>query len=92
MVVLMSGKDSSEDPATGNEIAGLPQQHGPRLYPVAAAAHELGISERKVWTLILGERLRTVWLDGRRLVPAAALDEFVAGLPDAKPDMHVVTA
>lgn len=73
-------------------MVSLPQQRGPRLYPVAAAAHELGVSERKVWTLISAERLRTVWLDGRRLVPADALDEFVAALPAAQPDMHAVSA
>lgn len=91
MVVLMSGKDSSDAPATGTEVAGQPHR-GPRLYPVVAAAHELGVSERKIWTLIKGARLRTVWLDGRRLVPAEALDEFVATLPDVQPDTQAVAA
>lgn len=80
MVDPMTGKDSREDPATGNPIVGPPQQRGPRLYPVAGAAHELGVSERKVWTLLESNRLRSVMLDGRRLVPADALDEFVANL------------
>lgn len=70
----------------------LSRQRGPRLYDVESAAHELGISKRKVWTLISANRLRTVWLDGRRLVPAGALDEFVESLPTLQPDMRGVSA
>jgi excisionase family DNA binding protein len=88
----MTGKDFSESPATGT-IVDLPQQdRGPRLYTVAAAAHELGVSERKVWTLLGAGRLKSVLLDGRRLIPAAVLDEFVAALLEEASDLEVVAA
>ena len=51
------------------------------LYPVSEVAYRLGITERKVWALIAKGRLRSVRLDGRRLVPAAALRDFIAALP-----------
>lgn len=80
----MDGKDINGDvPVSGTE---------PLLYPVEGAAAVLGVSPRKVWTLIYADRLRTVWLDGRRLVPADALREFVAGLPTQKPDLTAVSA
>lgn len=52
------------------------------LYPVNEAAHRLGVTPRKVWTLIRAKRIRTKRLDGRRLIPADALAEFIAALPD----------
>lgn len=72
----MGGKEFKESPTTGKQRR--------RLYPVEDAAFELGISDRKCWTLIYAGRLRTKRLDGRRLVPADALDEFVASLPDSE--------
>lgn len=88
----MTGKEFSETPATGT-IVDLPQQaRGPRLYAVAAVAHELGVSERKVWTLLGNGRLKSVWLDGRRLIRATDLDEFVAALPTEAPDLQAVAA
>lgn len=51
------------------------------LYPVNEVAYRLGVTERKVWGLIAEGRLRSVRLDGRRLVPAAALRDFIAALP-----------
>ncbi|WP_307962377.1 hypothetical protein [Salinispora arenicola] len=47
-------------------------------------AYRLGITARKVWMLISEGRIRTKRLDGRRLVPADALAEFIAGLPDGE--------
>lgn len=52
------------------------------LYPVNDAAYRLGITPRKVWILIRDGRIRTKRLDGRRLIPADALAEFIADLPD----------
>lgn len=57
------------------------------LYPVNDAAVLLGISPRKTWDLVYDRKLRTVWVEGRRLVPADVLKEYVAGLPEAKPEM-----
>lgn len=56
------------------------------LYPVNDAAYRLGVTPRKVWLLIRDGRIRTKRLDGRRLIPADALAEFVASLPDAEPE------
>lgn len=78
----MSGKDINGSPTPGT----VADPASRRLYPVESAAYELGISPRKTWTLIDSGRLRTVWLDGRRLVPAEALDEFVSNLPTIKPE------
>ncbi len=56
------------------------------LYPVNDAAYRLGVTPRKVWTLIREGRIRTKRLDGRRLIPADALAEFIASLPEAEPE------
>lgn len=52
------------------------------LYPVNDVAYRLGVTPRKVWILIRDGRIRTKRLDGRRLIPADALAEFIANLPD----------
>ena len=57
------------------------------LYPVNDAAVLLGISPRSTWGLIYSDKLRTVWVGNRRLVPADALQEFVAQLPTERPDL-----
>lgn len=57
------------------------------LYPVNDAAVLLGISPRKTWDLVYDRKLRTVWVEGRRLVPAEVLKEYVANLPEVKPEM-----
>lgn len=54
------------------------------LYPVNDAAYRLGVTPRKVWILIRDGRIRTKRLDGRRLIPADALAEFIANLPDGE--------
>lgn len=82
----MQGNDLSEVPSVGNDEAAT-AAHDRRLYPVPDAAYQLGISTRKCWALIYKGRLTTKWLDGRRVVPADVLDEFVAGLPNTKPEM-----
>ena len=64
-----------------NRGGGLEMVPARDLYPVSEVAYRLGVTERKVWSLIAEGRLRTVRLDGRRLVPAAALREFIAALP-----------
>lgn len=79
----MHGNDVTEVPAPGNDEAGSPSRR--RLFPVPDAAYVLGISTRKCWTLVYSDRLPTVWLDGRRMVTADALDAFVATLSDVKP-------
>ncbi|MCX4474847.1 helix-turn-helix domain-containing protein [Micromonospora sp. NBC_01655] len=56
------------------------------LYPVNDVAYRLGVTPRKVWMLISKNRIRTKRLDGRRLVPADALAEFIANLPDGDSD------
>lgn len=55
------------------------------LYPVNDAAYRLGISARKLWTLIYSGRIKTKRLDGRQLIPAEALAEFVDSLPEYEP-------
>lgn len=52
----------------------------PRLLSVKAAAKALGLAERAVWELIGAERLRSLKVGRRRLIPVAALDECVAQL------------
>ena len=64
-----------------NGTGGLEMVPARDLYPVSEVAYRLGVTERKVWALIAKGRLRTVRLDGRRLVPAAALRDFIAALP-----------
>lgn len=54
-----------------------------RLYSVEEAAASLSISRTAAYELIRSEALRSVKVRKRRLVPATALDEFVAALIDA---------
>lgn len=62
---------------------GNTEEQSPRdLYPVNVAAHRLGITPRKLWSVIAQGRIRTKKLDGRRLIPADALEEFINGLPE----------
>lgn len=50
------------------------------LCSVDEAAESLGVSRSIVFRLIKDGRLRSVKIHKRRLIPLAALDEFVAGL------------
>jgi len=48
------------------------------LYSVEEAAEALRLSRSRIYELIRSGKLRTVKAGRRRLVPVAALDEFVA--------------
>jgi excisionase family DNA binding protein len=50
------------------------------LYPPAEVAELLGLGRTKVFELLASGQLRSVTVDSKRLVPAAALDELVAQL------------
>ena len=52
----------------------------PVLYDVDEAAEALRLSRSLLYELIRSGRLRTVKAGRRRLVPVAALDEYVASL------------
>jgi excisionase family DNA binding protein len=52
----------------------------PELYRVEEAAEALRLSRRTVYELIRSGRLRTVKVGSRRLVPVAAVREYVEGL------------
>lgn len=82
MTLPSSGNAVAEVPPAGTDEGGASSRR--RLYAVPDAAYELGISTRKCWTLVYSDRLATVWLDGRRLVTAEALDAFVATLSAKK--------
>lgn len=65
--------------AVREEIAGhVP----PRLVSVKGAAAALGIAETACWALVDNGRgpLRSVKVGRRRLIPVAALDEYVTSL------------
>lgn len=87
-VIPMSGKTSQESPEPGKEVT-IPER---RLYPVNEAAVLIGISPRSTWALIYDGKLQTKWSGHRRLVPAEAIDEYVASLPTEKPDIEKATA
>lgn len=70
-------------PENGNTADAPPTDEPRDLYPVNDAAYRLGITPRKLWSIVGADRIRTVKLDGRRLIPADALAEFIAALPDA---------
>jgi excisionase family DNA binding protein len=55
----------------------------PLMYEVDEAARALRLSRTRIYELIRSKRLRTVKLGRRRLIPVAALAEYVASLPEA---------
>lgn len=55
-------------------------EHKQALYRAAVAFELIGIRKSKGYELIKAGRLRTVELDGLTMVPAEAIDEFVANL------------
>ena len=55
----------------------------PLMYEVDQAAPALRLSRTRIYELIRSKRLRTVKLGRRRLIPVAALTEYVASLPEA---------
>jgi excisionase family DNA binding protein len=54
----------------------------PRLLSILRARRELGISRTTIYELIRDKKLRSVKIGRRRFVPAAAIDDFIAGLSD----------
>jgi len=71
-------------PENGNDGGATDLVPARDLYPVNDAAYRLGITPRKLWSLIEAKRIRTKRLDGRRLIPADALAEFIASLPSGE--------
>lgn len=53
-----------------------------RLYPIPEVAQALALTPKHVWRLVYSGQLKSVKLGRRRLVPAPALDDFIAGLAD----------
>ncbi|KGF15156.1 helix-turn-helix domain-containing protein [Corynebacterium freneyi] len=51
-----------------------------KLYPIPAVMDETGLGRTTVFGLISSGELRSVKVGRRRLVPAAALDEYIANL------------
>jgi excisionase family DNA binding protein len=49
----------------------------PKLYRVGEAAEALRLSRSAIYELIRSDQLRTVKIGRRRLVPVAALDEWL---------------
>ena len=49
-----------------------------RLIPLGAAADMLGVGRSLAYSLVASGELRTIKIGRRRLVPVAAIDEFVA--------------
>ena len=63
--------------------AQAPSQPGlPRLVAVETAAQALNISRSNTYSLIRDGSLRSIKVKGRRLVPEAALVEFIARAED----------
>lgn len=71
-------------PENGNTASAVETVPARDLYPVNDAAYRLGITPRKLWSLIEKGRISTKRLDGRRLIPADALAEFIASLPSGE--------
>ena len=57
-----------------------PEPITPRLHSVEQAAQALSIGRTKAWKLVGAGDIESVRIDGRTLVPAAAIDAFVAKL------------
>jgi excisionase family DNA binding protein len=55
-----------------------------RLLVVDDVCKVLSLSRSKVYQLIDSGRLRSVLIDRSRRVPVEAIDEFIAGLDDAR--------
>ena len=59
---------------------GEPARIERELFDVTTAAIVLSIGRRKVWQLIKSGELESVRIGNRRLIPRAALTQFVGGL------------
>lgn len=51
-----------------------------KLYDINSVTEVTGLGRTTIFTLIREGKLRSVKVGRRRMVPAAALDEFIAGL------------
>lgn len=56
-----------------------------RLLPVEAVITQLGVGRSTVFELMSSQRLRSVKIGRRRLVPQSAVDDFVADLLASEP-------
>lgn len=74
-----SGQSSAEELRAADGARPLPAVPAV-LYRVDEAAEALRLSRSSIYELIRSGRLRTVKHGSRRLVPVAALDEFVEAL------------
>lgn len=54
------------------------------LFGIPEAAEALSLGDRTVWKYVQSGAIRSIRLGGRRLIPASALAEFVAGLLEAE--------
>jgi excisionase family DNA binding protein len=52
----------------------------PRLLSIEQARFELGISRTILYELIGTEKLKSIKIGRRRVIPCEAIDEFIAGL------------
>jgi excisionase family DNA binding protein len=55
----------------------------PRLFSIKQAVYELGISRTAVYELITADKIKTVKIGRRRLIPSDAIEDFIAGLASA---------
>lgn len=76
-------------PHLGNPDLGIPDR---LTYPVNDVAVLLGISARKVWTLIYDGKLPTIWIEGRRLVRADDLQTYIESRTEEKPEFAKAVA
>jgi hypothetical protein len=74
-------------PIQGEKARPLPTREVPTraLYPVNDVSALMAVVPRWVWRTIYAGGLRTVWLDGRRLVPADVLADFIRGILGDEP-------
>lgn len=57
-----------------------------RLYPLPEAAELLGVGRSTIYELIGAGALASVKIGRRTLVPAEAIDRYIAGLTDGSGD------
>lgn len=69
------------DTREGEPVSAL----APRLVTVKNAAVILGLTNFAVYKLIKAEKIECRYIEGRKMIPVEALDEFIAGLPTERP-------
>lgn len=60
-----------------------------KLYDIDGVLDVTNLGRTTIFALIRDGKLRSVKIGRRRMIPAAALDEFIAGLETAAPDEDV---